>query len=283
VVCANCSSKKFLLPSQSTKALRVCDGCYSILTTTSGSVDQKMTGNQIPTSPSIVKSSKSSKLSVFLSNNNQPLIPKDSPHTDLDEVANEVKQIEQKEFVDFNNKHLSIIREESIDECTTPKTPPTTPVAKYPKPLPLHPTVSIEIGVEPRPPVQKMFSVDIVDDEQLKMTLMKMPKAPMEEPEIEIKPRNPQLYQLCQMNSTSSFWWDNSEDESNDDFGLNFRSDGVPITSSSANFLSPAHPQLTASESITSYNFEEKGKNLSAPFEACGGVVFSQNMKRHRI
>lgn len=43
VVCANCSSKKFLLPSQSTKALRVCDGCYSILTTTSGSVDQKMT------------------------------------------------------------------------------------------------------------------------------------------------------------------------------------------------------------------------------------------------
>ena len=278
-----------MLPSQSSKALRVCDGCYSVLTTTSGSVDQKMPGNQIPTSPvkiprsntPDVKSSKSSKISVFLSNNNQPLIPKDPPHTDLEEVANEVKEIEQKEFVDFNNKHLSIIREESVEEGATPKTPPTTPVASYPKPLPLHPSVSIEIDVEPRTPVQKMFSVDIVDDEQLKKTLEEMPKAPIEEPEIEIKPRNPQLYQLCQMNSTSSFWWDVSGDESNDDFGLNFRSDGVPVTSSSANFLSPAHPQLTASESVTSYYFEEKGKNLIALFEACGGVAFSQNMKRH--
>jgi len=43
VICANCSSKKFLLPSQSSKPLRVCDGCYAILTTTSGSIDPKMT------------------------------------------------------------------------------------------------------------------------------------------------------------------------------------------------------------------------------------------------
>jgi len=43
VICANCSSKKFLLPSQSSKPLRVCDGCYAILTTTSGSLDAKMT------------------------------------------------------------------------------------------------------------------------------------------------------------------------------------------------------------------------------------------------
>ncbi|XP_017006670.2 pleckstrin homology domain-containing family F member 1 homolog [Drosophila takahashii] len=31
VVCAGCSSKKFLLPQQSTKALRVCDACYERL------------------------------------------------------------------------------------------------------------------------------------------------------------------------------------------------------------------------------------------------------------
>ncbi|KAH8357964.1 pleckstrin homology domain-containing family F member 1 homolog [Drosophila serrata] len=32
VVCAGCSAKKFLLPQQSTKALRVCDACYERLT-----------------------------------------------------------------------------------------------------------------------------------------------------------------------------------------------------------------------------------------------------------
>ncbi|EDW86223.1 uncharacterized protein Dwil_GK16096 [Drosophila willistoni] len=31
VVCAGCSTKKFLLPQQSTKALRVCDGCHERL------------------------------------------------------------------------------------------------------------------------------------------------------------------------------------------------------------------------------------------------------------
>lgn len=31
VVCSNCSTKKFLLPSQSSKPLRVCDNCYNVL------------------------------------------------------------------------------------------------------------------------------------------------------------------------------------------------------------------------------------------------------------
>jgi len=47
VVCAGCSSKKFLLPSQSSKALRVCDGCYQVLSTNnSSSVDQKPTSDE---------------------------------------------------------------------------------------------------------------------------------------------------------------------------------------------------------------------------------------------
>jgi len=34
VVCGNCSSNKLLLPSQSSKPLRVCDGCYEVLSKT---------------------------------------------------------------------------------------------------------------------------------------------------------------------------------------------------------------------------------------------------------
>lgn len=36
VVCNGCSSKKYLLPAQSKKPLRVCDNCYQTLTLTSG-------------------------------------------------------------------------------------------------------------------------------------------------------------------------------------------------------------------------------------------------------
>ena len=56
-----------------------------------------------------------------------------------------------------------MIREESVEEGV-PKTPPTTPVANYPKPLPLRPAVSIEID-PPKSTVQKMFSVDMVDED----------------------------------------------------------------------------------------------------------------------
>ena len=281
VVCAGCSSKKFLLPSISSKPLRVCDGCYQVLSANNSSnEDQKPTsGNHQISSPSQPKPSKpktSKSLnvkSVLSSKNNRKIIPNDTLNTDLDEITKEAKEIEQKEFVEFNNKHLSVIREESVEEGV-PKTPPTTPVANYPKPLPLVPNVSIEID-PPKPTVEKMFSVDIIDEDLFKKDLEEMPQIPTEEPEIEIKPRNPQLYQLCQMNSNASFWWDQSED-SNDDFGLNFRSDGVPFQPS-ATTLSPNHPQLTASESVTSYYFEEKGM-LLAPFQ-CMGVT---KQKRRR-
>ena len=240
----------------------------------SNSVDQKPTsGNEKVSSASQQKSSNAQPSkslnvkSVRPTNNNQKIIPKHTK-TDLDEITNEAKEIEQKEFVEFNNKHLSMIREESVEEGV-PKTPPTTPVANYPKPLPLHPAVSIEID-PPKSTVQKMFSVDMVDEDLFQKDLEEMPQAPTEEPEIEIKPRNPQLYQLCQMNSNASFWWDVSED-SNEDFGFNFRSDGVPLQPS-ATTLSPNHPQLTASESVTSYYFEEKGM-LLAPFQCMSFIT----------
>ena len=277
VVCGACSSKKFLLPSQSSKPLRVCDGCHGVLSTSgihSNSVDQKPTsGNEKVSSanqqkPSNAQTSKSLNVkSVRPTNNNRKIIPKHTK-TDLDEITNEAKEIEQKEFVEFNNKHLSMIREESVEEGV-PKTPPTTPVANYPKPLPLHPAVSIEID-PPKSTVQKMFSVDMVDEDLFQKDLEEMPQAPTEEPEIEIKPRNPQLYQLCQMNSNASFWWDVSED-SNEDFGFNFRSDGVPLQPT-ATTLSPNHPQLAASESVTSYYFEEKGM-LLAPFQCMSFIT----------
>jgi len=44
VVCAGCSSKKFLLAKQSAKSLRVCDGCYTVLSSSASnsiSVDEK--------------------------------------------------------------------------------------------------------------------------------------------------------------------------------------------------------------------------------------------------
>ena len=259
MVCASCSKGKFVLRKISSKPLRVCDGCYSVLSSSTNQVDEKaklQKGNDSPP-PQTKKPSKSINKLFIQSNRDQPLTLEDSePNSDIiDDVSSETKQIEQKEFVEFNNKHLSIIREESIEDGT-PSTPPSTPVSVYPKPLPLNP-IAIDIDIEPHPGIQKMFSVDIMDNEQLRKTLEDMPQASIEEPELEIKPRNPQLYQLCQMNSTSSFWWDASGDDSNDDFGLNFRSDGVPITSSAS--FSPIHPQLIASESVASYHFEEKG------------------------
>ena len=259
-MCQKCSSKKFLLQSQSSKPLRVCDGCYNVLTATPNpGVESQIQGNEVLSSSLSKPAHHVSTPERVPSSTEQPLIQKESSKPDLGEIKRERRELENKEFVDFNNKHLSIIREESIEErSTTPTTPPSTPVTSYPKPLPLHP---IPIEIDAKPPVKKLFSVDIVDDEQLKKTLDEMPPAPIEEPKFEIKPRNPQLYQLCQMNSNSSFWWDVSGDESNDDFGLNFRSDGVPLNPT---FLTtPEHPQLVASESVTSYHFEEKGNSLN--------------------
>ena len=40
VVCGACSSQKFLLPTQSSKPLRVCDPCYAILAKTQTAPDR---------------------------------------------------------------------------------------------------------------------------------------------------------------------------------------------------------------------------------------------------
>jgi len=48
VVCGSCSNKKFLLPNISSKPLRVCDGCYGVLSTAEtnpNSVNQKTTSD----------------------------------------------------------------------------------------------------------------------------------------------------------------------------------------------------------------------------------------------
>lgn len=41
VVCGNCSTKKFLLPAQSSKPLRVCDNCYNVLSSGKIQSDQE--------------------------------------------------------------------------------------------------------------------------------------------------------------------------------------------------------------------------------------------------
>lgn len=49
VVCQKCSSKKFLLQSQSSKPLRVCDGCYNVLTATPNpGVESQIQGTKNP-------------------------------------------------------------------------------------------------------------------------------------------------------------------------------------------------------------------------------------------
>ncbi len=40
MVCGGCSTKKFLLPSQSNKPVRVCDACYDQLSSARGRLDQ---------------------------------------------------------------------------------------------------------------------------------------------------------------------------------------------------------------------------------------------------
>jgi len=48
-VCQKCSSKKFLLQSQSSKPLRVCDGCYNVLTATPNpGVESQIQGSKNP-------------------------------------------------------------------------------------------------------------------------------------------------------------------------------------------------------------------------------------------
>lgn len=43
VVCGACSAKKFMLPSQSSKPLRVCDNCYNDLAKVKNQVDSQST------------------------------------------------------------------------------------------------------------------------------------------------------------------------------------------------------------------------------------------------
>lgn len=52
VVCSSCSTKKFLLPSQSSKPLRVCDNCYNVLSSGKVQSDQEpKRHNTVPTPP----------------------------------------------------------------------------------------------------------------------------------------------------------------------------------------------------------------------------------------
>lgn len=52
VVCGNCSTKKFLLPAQSSKPLRVCDNCYNVLSSGKTLPDQEQRKhNTVPTPP----------------------------------------------------------------------------------------------------------------------------------------------------------------------------------------------------------------------------------------
>ena len=249
----------------------MCDGCHDILSesaaptnalsTTTENMEQTSAGSNLL--PSTKEPSRSTVLQATpcYTTYKPPDPPTNPEESVLAEVAKEIKEIEQKEFVDFNNKHLSVIREESV-EGSTPSTPPSTPVsATYPQPLPLlpPPPPTPTADVEKHPPMKKLFSKDVLDDKQLKETLDKMPQAPSEVPKVHIKPRNPHLYQLCQMNSTSSFWWDSSTD-SNDEFGLNFRSDGVPSPFVPPVPSSPIHPQLKAAESVVSYYFDDNGR-----------------------
>ncbi|KAK2566177.1 Pleckstrin homology domain-containing family F member 2 [Acropora cervicornis] len=56
VVCSNCSTKKCLLPSQSSKPLRVCDRCYNLLATVKVTTDQGQKKQKtVPTQPQKVK------------------------------------------------------------------------------------------------------------------------------------------------------------------------------------------------------------------------------------
>ncbi|XP_027056183.1 pleckstrin homology domain-containing family F member 2-like isoform X1 [Pocillopora damicornis] len=51
VVCGNCSTKKFLLPAQSSKPLRVCDNCYNVLSSGKTQSDQESKKKTAPTPP----------------------------------------------------------------------------------------------------------------------------------------------------------------------------------------------------------------------------------------
>ncbi|XP_029213819.2 pleckstrin homology domain-containing family F member 2-like isoform X1 [Acropora millepora] len=56
VVCSNCSTKKCLLPSQSSKPLRVCDRCYKVLATVKVTADQGQKKQKtVPSQPQKVK------------------------------------------------------------------------------------------------------------------------------------------------------------------------------------------------------------------------------------
>lgn len=56
VVCSNCSTKKFLLPSQSSKPLRVCDNCFNLLATGKMTADQQhKKQTTVPTPPQKVE------------------------------------------------------------------------------------------------------------------------------------------------------------------------------------------------------------------------------------
>ena len=54
MVCGGCSAKKFLLPSQSNKAVRVCDACYNALSTAKGRSDYHTGGKYLQTKSTLL-------------------------------------------------------------------------------------------------------------------------------------------------------------------------------------------------------------------------------------
>ena len=105
-----------MLPNISSKPLRVCDGCYGVLSTAEtnpNSVNQKATsGNQqrsLPTKqkPSNIKTFKSLNVKSVLSNkNDRKVLPNDNK-TDLDEVANEFASLNERRKNDFGIKKFN--------------------------------------------------------------------------------------------------------------------------------------------------------------------------------
>ena len=64
-----------------------------------------------------------------------------------------------------------------------------------------------------RPPPPKIFGPE--DDPSAKVDL---PEAPTDEPEVNMQPRNPRLYELVSMSQDTSFWWDSVDAEEGCEF-----------------------------------------------------------------
>ena len=64
-------------------------------------------------------------------------------------------------------------------------------------------------------PPPKLFSEN---EETLSQVLEQIPTISTEEPDVKVPERNPKMYQLVQMNSCSSFWWDSTDSDNSLEF-----------------------------------------------------------------